>query len=127
MSYPTHPTQSEPLSPEDVSRSVEPPLKPAARDDSELRIADITWFQFADHHGFEKRLDLTGFVNSRSRVFVSISEIGVFGGQWKPFTGLASMEVHTALFMKVEHGRGCEGLARGLRGREYGARDVGGR
>jgi hypothetical protein len=33
-------------------------------------------------------------VNSRSRVFVSISEIRVFGGQWKPFQGAASMEVH---------------------------------
>jgi hypothetical protein len=85
------------FSPEDVSRSVEPPLKPTARTDDELgeaRIADITWFQFADHQGFEKRLDLTGFVNSRSRVFASISEIGVFGGQWKPLMGAASMEVH---------------------------------
>lgn len=97
MSYPTNPTQAEVLSPEDVSRSVEQPLKPPTREDDDLRIIDVTWFQFADHEGFEKRLDLTGFVNSRSRVFVSISEIGVFGGQWKPFMGLASCQVHNVV------------------------------
>jgi hypothetical protein len=63
----------------------------------EPRIIDLTWFQFADHQGFEKRLDLSGVVNSRSRVFVSISEIGVFGGQWKPFMGLASCQVHNVV------------------------------
>jgi hypothetical protein len=97
MSYPTNPTQAEARSPEDVSRSVEQPLKPPTREDDDLRIIDVTWFQFADHEGFEKRLDLTGFVNSRSRVFVSISEIGVFGGQWKPFMGLASCQVHNVV------------------------------
>jgi hypothetical protein len=97
MNYPTNPTQREPLSPEDVSRSVEPPLKPTASDAGEPRIANVTWFQFADHQGFEKRLDLTGFVNSRSGVFVSISEIGLFDGEWKPFMGLASMEVQNVV------------------------------
>lgn len=97
MSNPTNPTQREPLSPEDISRSVEPPLKPMARDAGEPRIIDLTWFQFADHQGFERRLDLSGVVNSRSRVFISISEIGVFGGQWKPFMGLASMEIHNVV------------------------------
>ena len=84
------------LSPEDMSRSVEPPLQPITReaDGPEPRIRDLSWFQFADHHGFEKRLDLRGVVNSRSRVFISISEVGVFGGQWKPFQGAASMEIH---------------------------------
>jgi hypothetical protein len=88
--------QNEPLSPEDISKSVEPPLTRMASDEKEPkpRIIDFTWFQFADHQGFEKRLDLRGVVNSRSRVFASISEIGVFGGQWKPFQGAASCEVH---------------------------------
>ncbi len=99
MSYPSYPTSAESLSPEEISRSVEPPLQPMAKEgeETELRIIDLTWFQFADHHGFEKRLDLTGAVNARSRVFVSISEIGVFGGQWKPFMGLASCEVHNVV------------------------------
>jgi hypothetical protein len=86
-----------PVSPEDVSRSIEPALKPMPRDATEpreFRIIDLTWFGFAGHRGFEKRLDLTGVVNSRSRVFVSISEVGVFDGQWKPFQGLASCVIH---------------------------------
>ena len=83
------------VSPQNISRSIEPALKPMTRDadDSrEFRIIDMTWFGFADHQGFEKRLDLTGVVNSRSRVFVSISEVGVFGGQWKPFQGAATTQ-----------------------------------
>lgn len=101
MSYSIYPTQSVALSPEDLSRSVEPPLLPLTRDEDEnraLRIVDLTWFQFADHQGFEKRLDLSGArVNSKSRVLASISEIGVFDGQWKPFMGAASCEVHNVV------------------------------
>ena len=99
MAYSANLLQREGFSPEEVSKSVEPPLKPMARDSEprEFRIIDMTWFGFADHQGFEKRLDLTGVVNSRSRVFVSISEVGVFGGQWKPFMGSASMEVHNVV------------------------------
>ena len=99
MSYP-QPTQSKPRSPEDLSKSVEPPLKPMAGADDEprdLRIIDLTWFQFADHAGFERRLDLRGVVNSRSRVFVSISEIGLFGDRWMPFMGAASCEIHNVV------------------------------
>jgi hypothetical protein len=92
-----HPTEREPLPPENVSRSVEPPLKPTAKATRKPRITDITWFQFVDHQGFEKRLDLTGYVNSKSCVFVSISEIAVIGGEWKPHMGLASMEVHNVV------------------------------
>jgi hypothetical protein len=80
--------------------SIEPALKPMARDPAdsrEHRIIDLTWFGFADHQGFEKHLDLTGVVNSRSRVFVSISEAGVFDGQWKPFMGAASCEIHNVV------------------------------
>jgi hypothetical protein len=66
-------------------------------DPRELRIIDLTWFQFSDHEGFEKRLDLTGVVSSRSRVFVSISEVGVFNGRWMPFMGAASCEVHNVV------------------------------
>lgn len=95
MTYSTDRDQAA-LTPEDVARSVEQPLQAVARDveTDDLRIIDVTWFQFADHEGFERRLDLTGFVNARSRVFASISEIGVFGGEWKPFMGLASCQVH---------------------------------
>jgi hypothetical protein len=92
--------EKELLSPEDASTSIEPALKPMPREAGEtreFRIIDMTWFGFADHQGFEKRLDLAGVVNSRSRVFVSISEVGVFGGQWKPFQGAASCEVHNVV------------------------------
>jgi len=91
-------------SPEEISRSASLPLKPVelplkheAPDTVDPRIVDQTWFQFADHHGFEVRLDLRGIVNAYSRVFVSISEIGVFDGRWKPFMGLASAEVHNVV------------------------------
>lgn len=100
MVYSANIPQIEPLSPENISSSVEPPLQRVSDDSDvqrDLRIVDMTWFQFADHQGFEKRLDLHGVVNSRSRVFVSISEIGVFNGQWKPFQGSASMEVHNVV------------------------------
>jgi hypothetical protein len=92
--------EKEPISPQDISKSIEPPLKAMPREageSGEFRIIDMTWFGFADHHGFEKRLDLRGVVNARSRVFVSISEVGVFGGQWKPFQGAASCEVHNVV------------------------------
>lgn len=93
-----YPTQREARFPENVSRSVEAPLKPTVVEARiEPRIQDITWFQFADHQGFERRLDLTGVVNSRSTVFVSISEIGLFGDEWKPFMGAASMEIHNVV------------------------------
>jgi len=98
MSYPYFSQRH--LSAEDVSRSVEAPLKPLDKNEGEpreARIVDPTWFQFADHQGFERRLDLTGLVNSKSRVFVSISEIGVFGDQWKPFMGAASCEIHNVV------------------------------
>jgi hypothetical protein len=91
-------------SPEEISRSaslplkpVELPVKPAAPGAVAPRIVDPTWFQFAGRQGFEVHLDLTGIVNAYSRVFVSISEIGIFDGQWKPFMGLASAEVHNVV------------------------------
>lgn len=84
-----------------IAPSIEPALKPLEREregkPGEQRIIDLTWFGFADHQGFEKRLDLTGVVNSRSRVFVSISEVGVFGGRWMPFMGSASCEIHNVV------------------------------
>jgi len=75
--------------------SVEPALAPAAREE-DVRAGSFT-FGFRDHHGFERRLNLAGTVNSNSRVFVSICEVGIFGGQVKPFQGLASMEVHNVV------------------------------
>ena len=92
-------SQKKAVSPEEISRSIEPALKPMRDEDEtrDLRIIDMTWFGFADNQGFEKRLDLTGVVNSRSRGFVSISEVGVFDGQWKPFQGAASCEIHNVV------------------------------
>ncbi len=46
---------------------------------------------------FQRRLNLTGFVNSSSRVLVSISEIGIFSGQVKPFQGDATMTIHNVV------------------------------
>lgn len=54
-------------------------------------------FSFRDHHGFERRLNMAPHVNSSSKVFVSICELGVFGGQVRPHQGLASMEVHNVV------------------------------
>ena len=94
---PTSTTLSEGRSAQEISTSVEPPLTPTALDAAEARIVNRFVFQFADHQGFEKRLDLTGIVTSSSRVFVSISEIGVIGGSWTPFMGAASMQVHNVV------------------------------
>jgi hypothetical protein len=52
------------------------------------------FFDFRDHHGYEQWIDMAGLINARSQVMVSICELGVFGGQVKPFQGAASMEVH---------------------------------
>jgi hypothetical protein len=63
--------------------SVEPALDPMDRE------AGIR-----GHQEFEARLNLPGLVTSRSRVFVSICELGVFGGELKPFQGAANMMIH---------------------------------
>ena len=75
--------------------SAEPALAPETRED-DVRAQSFS-FSFRDHHGYERRLNLAGVVNANSRVFVSICELGVFGGQVKPFMGLASMEVHNVV------------------------------
>jgi hypothetical protein len=82
--------------PEQVARTVEPVLEASDVDTAGLRSA-ATSFSFSDHHGFERRLNMAGRVNSSSKVFISICELGVFGGQVKPFQGLASMEVHNVV------------------------------
>lgn len=53
-------------------------------------------FNFSNFRGkkfFEQRLNLSGIVNSSSKVFASITEVGIIGGQVKPFQGAASMEI----------------------------------
>ena len=75
--------------------SVEPALEPDGGED-DARAGSLT-FSFRDHQGFEQRLNLAGLVTSRSRVYVSICELGMFGGQLKPFQGAASMEVHNVV------------------------------
>lgn len=64
------------------SRSVKT-LKPVGR--AFTRQGRAFFFTFTDNQTFTVRLDLRGVVNSRSAVFVSISEIGIFNGQLKPF------------------------------------------
>lgn len=83
----------------EAEESVEPSLQPVGGADAAAAplVVNRFVFQFADHHGFEKRLDLRGIVNSSSRVFVSITEIGVIGGSWRPKMGAASMEVHNVV------------------------------
>jgi hypothetical protein len=51
---------------------------------------------FRDHHGFDTRWTIPGCTPS-SVVMVSICEVGVFGGQVRPFQGAASMEVHNVV------------------------------
>ncbi len=75
--------------------SAEPALAPTAHED-DVRASSHS-FSFRDRQGFERRLNLAGTVNSNSRVFVSACELGVFGGQVKPFQGLASIEVHNVV------------------------------
>ena len=53
--------------------------------------------QFANRQGYERCLDLKGFVDSRSRAMVSISEIGLSGGRWMPFMGSASLQLHNVV------------------------------
>jgi hypothetical protein len=74
---------------EQGSACVEQP-KPKTRS-GEARMADFS-FDFRDHHGFERDINIG--CNADSTVLVSITEMGVFGGQLLPFQGAASMEVH---------------------------------
>lgn len=79
----------------DITQGSSAPLKP--RSDATFTDSRSWGFTFADHKGYERQLDLTGVVNSNSTVLVSICELGVFGGQLKPFQGAASMEVHNVV------------------------------
>jgi hypothetical protein len=56
-----------------------------------LRVGD-----FRDHHGFDTRWNIPGCTPS-SVVMVSICEVGLIGGQVRPFQGAASMEVHNVV------------------------------
>ncbi|MED3928599.1 hypothetical protein P4594_26500 [Priestia megaterium] len=76
---------------------MEPPLQSMARNIDESRQGRAFIFDTIAHGGFERRLNLSGIVNSSSKVFVSISEIGIINGQVKPFMGSASMEVHNVV------------------------------
>jgi hypothetical protein len=65
------------------------PVAREARDGADarqiLRIGD-----FKDHQGFDRRWNIPGCTPS-SVVMVSICEIGLIGGQVRPFQGAASM------------------------------------
>jgi hypothetical protein len=83
-------------SPEEASFSVEAALAPTELDTKPTPRA-VGTFSIRDHHGFERRLNMGTAVNANSKVYVSACELGVFGGQVKPFQGLASMEVHNVV------------------------------
>jgi hypothetical protein len=76
--------------------SAEPALEPTDRQE-DVRASAHSFSDIRDHKGFERRLNLPGVVNSNSKVFVSACELGVFGGQVKPFQGGASIEVHNVV------------------------------
>lgn len=90
-SYPQTPSR-------EIVNSIEPSINPDFQEISESRAGQAFTFTLTDNGGgFEKRLNLAGTVNSSSKVFVSISEVGVFNGQVKPFMGAASMQVHNVV------------------------------
>lgn len=66
-----------------------------ARDGAEAR-AILRVGDFKDHHGFDTRWTIPGCTPS-SVVMVSICEVGLIGGQVRPFQGAASMEVHNVV------------------------------
>ncbi|CAM4320136.1 hypothetical protein L1N85_15375 [Paenibacillus alkaliterrae] len=71
-------------------------LKPIRRVKTRAGTAFI--FQTVIQAGlFQRSLNLRGVVNSSSRVFVSITEIGLIGGTLKPFQGSATMTVHNVV------------------------------
>lgn len=83
-------------SPEELTWTAEPVLDPTeVSTDNVLRA--VAAFDISDHKGFERRLNMAPHVNAASKVFVSITEVGAFGGQVKPFQGAASMEVHNVV------------------------------
>lgn len=49
------------------------------------------------HGVFQQILNLQGIVNSHSKVFVSITELGVFGDELKPFQGGANMSIYNVV------------------------------
>lgn len=67
------------------------------REAGQSRKSEAFSFDIVDHQGFEKKLDLGGIVNSESKVFASISEIGMIQGKMKPFQGAAGMEIHNVV------------------------------
>jgi hypothetical protein len=81
-------------SPGEVSRSVERPVNPDFSDTDEYRAGQAFSFSgFRGRGAFQNRLNLAGVVNSSSKVFVSIAELGIFGGVTKPFQGDANMSI----------------------------------
>lgn len=72
-------------------------LKPTRRLRTKAGTAFIFSLNNVGPNLFQSRLNLAGFVNSSSRVLVSITEIGIFGGQVKPFQGAATMTIHNVV------------------------------
>ena len=76
--------------------SIDPPLEADALegDVSPFSGRRFTFTGLRGRQGFEKRLNLSGFVNSSSVVMVSISgNRSVFGDRLLPFQGSASMSI----------------------------------
>lgn len=83
---------------QEFSRSAKPLPEAVAINAGEIRGGRAFTSDIRDRQGFEWRITgFDGIVNSSSKVFVSISEIGISGGQVKPFMGAASMQVHNVV------------------------------
>lgn len=78
-------------------RSVERPLQSIDYDVDESRQGRAFAFDIVAHGDFRQRLNVGSFVNSSSKVFVSISEIDIFNGQVKPKMGVAKMQVYNVV------------------------------
>ncbi|WP_141533751.1 MULTISPECIES: hypothetical protein [Bacillus cereus group] len=64
----------------------------------EYRQGQAVSFSGLRGHGvFQQTLNLQGIVNSNSKVFVSITELGVFGDVLKPFPGGANMSIYNVV------------------------------
>ncbi|MEH7743637.1 hypothetical protein V7659_01060 [Neobacillus drentensis] len=80
-----------------VGRSVETPVEPDYYDAGEYRGGVTHTYTLTDNGGgFEKVLNVPNSTTS-SRVFVSITELKLEGGQFVPFQGAASMQVHNVV------------------------------
>ncbi|WP_255292176.1 hypothetical protein [Bacillus thuringiensis] len=82
----------------EIPRTSESIIQPDFYDASENRQGRAYYFNDLRGRGvIERRLNLSGVVNSTSIVVASITEVGIIGGQVKPFQGSASMQIYNVV------------------------------